>query len=152
MPFPVIDFMAMVGRQQLCQSVQLAKSSPSLMLQVVDMKGAKLLCDVAHGATWPVVIVQVQQNVFQAVHGMAHSSIRATCRLVSARFVWHDLARDIGNWCHDYQTCQRGKVTKQPAAPLQECFSHVHVDLVGPLPPSEKGHVYRLTIIDRATR
>jgi hypothetical protein len=45
---------------------------PHLMLQLVDMQGAKLLCDVARGTTWPVVIVQDQQNVFQAVHGMAH--------------------------------------------------------------------------------
>jgi hypothetical protein len=90
MPFPAIDFMAMAGSQQLCQSVQ---------LQVVDMQGAKLLCDVARGATWPVVIVQdQQQNIFQALRGMAHPGICATCRLISARFVWHDLARDIGNW------------------------------------------------------
>ncbi len=31
-------------------------------------------------------------------------------------------------------------------------FSHVHVDLVGPLPASSDGHVYLLTIIDRSTR
>jgi transposase InsO family protein len=31
-------------------------------------------------------------------------------------------------------------------------FSHVHVDLVGPLPASSEGHAYLLTIIDRSTR
>jgi len=31
-------------------------------------------------------------------------------------------------------------------------FSHVHVDLVGPLPASSEGHVYLLTIIDRSTK
>jgi transposase InsO family protein len=31
-------------------------------------------------------------------------------------------------------------------------FSHVHVDLVGPLPTSSDGHVYLLTIIERSTR
>jgi hypothetical protein len=31
-------------------------------------------------------------------------------------------------------------------------FSHVHVDIVGPLPPSSKGHTYLLTMLDRATR
>jgi transposase InsO family protein len=29
-------------------------------------------------------------------------------------------------------------------------FSHMHVDLVGPLPASSDGHVYLLTIIDRS--
>ncbi len=28
----------------------------------------------------------------------------------------------------------------------------MHVDLIGPLPPSEEGHMYLLTIIDRTTR
>jgi transposase InsO family protein len=47
---------------------------------------------------------------------------------------------------------------KQPAAPLHPIpvparkFSHVHVDLVGPLPASFNGHVYLMTIIDRLSR
>ena len=31
-------------------------------------------------------------------------------------------------------------------------FSHVHVDLVGPLPVSAEGYRYLLTIVDRTTR
>ncbi len=31
-------------------------------------------------------------------------------------------------------------------------FSHVHVNLVGPLPAYSDGHVYLLTIIDSSTR
>jgi transposase InsO family protein len=60
--------------------------------------------------------------------------------------------------CQDCQWCQRGKIHKQPAAPLHAIpvpalkFSHVHVGLVGPLPASSDGHVYLLTIIDRSTR
>jgi hypothetical protein len=60
----------------------------------------------------------------------------------------------MGAWCRDCQTCQRGKVTKQPAAPLQvfptpaKRFTHVHVDLVGLLPVSLEGYVHILTIID----
>jgi hypothetical protein len=118
-PFPAIDFVAMAHRQCQFQSVQLAKASTSLQLQLVDVQGTRLLCDVAHGATRPVVPLHDQRGGFQAVHGVAHPGIRATRRLVSARFVWHGLARDVGNWCRDCQTCQHGKVTKQLAAPLQ---------------------------------
>jgi transposase InsO family protein len=35
--------------------------------------------------------------------------------------------------------------------PIQR-FSHVHVDLVGPLPVSADGYAYLLTAIDRSTR
>jgi hypothetical protein len=51
-----------------------------------------------------------------------------------------------------------GKVTKQPAVPLQPIpipgrrFCHIHQDLVGPLPASREGHTHILTIIDRTTR
>ena len=31
-------------------------------------------------------------------------------------------------------------------------FSHVHVDIVGPLPPSREGYTHLLTMIDRSTR
>ncbi len=128
------------------------------MLKTVNVQGAHLLCDFSRGATRPVVPVQDRRAVFLAMHGVAHPGIRATRRLVSARFVWHGLAKDVGGWCRDCLTCQRGKVTKQPAAPLQDFpipgkrFSHVHVDLVGPLPTSAEGHMYLLTVIDRSSR
>ena len=53
--------------------------------------------------------------------------------------------------------CQRGKVHKhvhlQPAEILvpHRRFTHIHVDLVGTLPPS-RGHTYLFTIIDRTSR
>ncbi len=34
---------------------------------------------------------------------------------------------------------------------LARKFSHVHVDLIGPLPTSSDGHVYLLSIMDRLT-
>jgi hypothetical protein len=49
-------------------------------------------------------------------------------------------------------------MAKQPRALVQPIpissrrFSHVHVDLVGPLPAPEAGILYIFTIIDRTTR
>jgi transposase InsO family protein len=49
-------------------------------------------------------------------------------------------------------------VTSQPAAPVQPIqvparrFSHIHVDLVGPLPVAADGSTYLLTIFNRSTR
>jgi transposase InsO family protein len=157
-PLPAMDFAAMAKRQLTCPMVQLEKSSPTLQIRPVQVQGSELLCDVARGATRPLAPSADRAAVFQAIHGVAHPGIRATRRLISARFVWRGMAKDINAWCRDCQTCQRGKVTKQPAAPLQKFpvpskrFSHVHVDLVGPLLSSEDGHVYLLTIIDRSTR
>ena len=99
-----------------------------------------------------------RRAVFEAVHNVAHPGIRATRRMISGRFVWKGIGRDVAAMCRDCQQCQRGKVHKQPAAPLHPIavparrFSHVHADLVGPLPASAEGHVYLLTVVDRSTR
>jgi hypothetical protein len=49
-------------------------------------------------------------------------------------------------------------VTSQPKAAVQPIavpltrFSHLHLDLVGPLPTSAEGYNHLLTIVDRSTR
>ncbi|GFY53534.1 transposon Ty3-I Gag-Pol polyprotein [Trichonephila inaurata madagascariensis] len=50
------------------------------------------------------------------------------------------------------QKVQRHTVSPiQPFAPTVERFQHVHIDLVGPFPPSD-GFTFLLTCIDRYTR
>jgi transposase InsO family protein len=103
----------------------------------------------------PLVPAAFRSAVFAAIHGLAHPGIRATRRLVSSRFVWRGCAADTAGWCRD---CQRGKVTWQPAAATQSIpvperrFTHLHVDLVGPLSTSTEGFKYLFTITDRSTR
>jgi hypothetical protein len=157
-PAAGISFQRMAANQASCPSpVQAAKSS-SLSVRTVQVEGASLLCDVARGITRPLVPLVDRPAVFHAIHSVAHPGIHATRRMVSACFVWKGLGRDVAAMCRKCQYCQRGNVHKQPAAPLQAIpvparkFSHVHVDLVGPLPASSDGHVYLLTIIDRSTR
>ncbi len=68
------------------------------------------------------------------------------------------MSRDVVEWCKDCQSCASGKVTRhihlpvQPIAIPDRRFSHIHVDLVGPLPPSAEEFTHILTIIHRTTR
>jgi IS30 family transposase len=61
------------------------------------------------------------------------------------------------NWSKNYILCQSSKVHKHVSGPLgkfipsKERFEHVHIDIVGRLPPSD-GANYLLTCIDRFTR
>ncbi|RWS19096.1 hypothetical protein B4U80_03243, partial [Leptotrombidium deliense] len=65
--------------------------------------------------------------------------------------------KDITVWCRCCIACQQSKIwrhtksqfTKFP--PPDARFSHIHIDIVGPLPMSE-GFSYCLTIVDRFTR
>ncbi len=131
-------------------------ASPALQVRRLQIHGADVLCDVSTGVARPMVPAACRSAVFAAIHGLAHPGIRATRCLVSSRFVWHGCA--VAGWCRDCQTCQRGKVTRQPAAATQSIpvperrFTHLHVDLVGPLPTSAEGFKYLFTIIDRSTR
>jgi Integrase core domain len=78
--------------------------------------------------------------------------------MVSARFVWRGMAADIAAWWRNCQGCARGKVLTHVKSPVKNIpipaarFSHVHLDLVGPLPTSAEGFTHLLTMIDRTTR
>ena len=64
------------------------------------------------------------------------------------------MAANVTRWCRDCQFCQRAKVTKQPRAAVQAIpipnrrFSHIHIDLVGPLPHSPEGANHLFTMVD----
>jgi transposase InsO family protein len=68
------------------------------------------------------------------------------------------MKRDIATWVRDCQACSRAKVTGQPPAAVNpipvpsQCFSHIHMDFVGPLTTSKEGFRYLFTIIDRTRR
>jgi len=78
--------------------------------------------------------------------------------MLSSRFVWPGLATDTKTWCRECLECGRGKVVGQETTKVEKInipkqrFSHIHLDLVGPLPVTEKGNRYLVTAIDRTTR
>jgi hypothetical protein len=123
----------------------------------MDYRGANLLCDLSTGSPRPLVPATWQKHVFLAVHTLAHPGCRATRRLISSRYVWRGCAAMISSWCRECRGCARGKPGCNVPTPvdsipiLEQRFSHVHVDLVGPLPPSARGHTHLLTIVDRNT-
>ncbi|XP_033114325.1 ATP-dependent RNA helicase DDX1-like [Anneissia japonica] len=64
---------------------------------------------------------------------------------------------DVRAWAKCCVRCQKTKVYRRTVTPLGTFatsdirFDHVHIDLVGPLPPAD-GNTYLLTCIDRFTR
>jgi hypothetical protein len=105
----------------------------------------------------PSVPISFQKQVFEHVHSLGHPGIQATRRLLSSRFVWSHMAADIAIWTCQCLACQKAKIHTHiappaTAIPIPECrFAHIHVDIVGPLPPSQ-GFTHIFTIVDRTTR
>ena len=98
-----------------------------------------------------------RKRLFNHFHNISHPGKRALQKLISDRFFWPSMNKDIRTWTQHCIPCQKTKVhrhTKSSQGTFATpdcCFTYVHVDIVGPLPTSNK-HSYILTMIDRFTR
>lgn len=133
-------------------------SNWGLQLEVVVFDSSTtLLCVVSTGVPRPVIPAGWRRQVFDTIHGLSHPGTKASQKPVAAKFVWHGLKKDLRDRSNTCVECQRAKVHRHTKAPLEQFpvlehrFSHVNVDLVGPL-PSLHGCVYLLTMVDRTTR
>ena len=87
-----------------------------------------------------------------------HMGRDKTARRIQQRFYWPTLFKDVAEYCRSCPDCQktdsRGQ-RKMPLVPLpiiQEPFSRIAMDIVGPLPRSRKGNRYILVVCDYSTR
>jgi hypothetical protein len=101
-----ISYHKMAANQANCPSTMQATKSSSLTVRSVQLEGASLLCDVARGITRPLMPLVDRPAVFQAIHSVAHPGICATRRMMSARFVWKGMGKDMAAMCRDCQQCQ----------------------------------------------
>ena len=113
-----------------------------------------MICDVSTSIIRPWVPLDFRRRVFDGLHGLSHPGPRPSQRLISARFVWSGLKKDVRQWCRSCHSCQSSKIARHITAPVvrfapaERRFGSVHVDLVGPLPPSQ-GIKYLFTMVDR---
>ena len=115
--------------------------------------GVELLCDVSRGGVRLLVPLVDWPAVFAAFHGLAHAGTRATKRLIAARVMWRGLNSDVAAWVKNCQQCERAKAATQHTAAVQPIaiparrFTHIHVDIVGPLPAATCGSRYLFTVV-----
>ncbi|GFX31177.1 hypothetical protein TNCV_2026791 [Trichonephila clavipes] len=91
-------------------------------LKPCQISDHNLICDTSTGTPRPFVPTTFRKLIFEHLHNLSHPGIAATTKFICSRYVW-PYAR----------------------------FSHIHIDIVGPLPPSD-GFQYLLTMIDRFSR
>ncbi|GBL92522.1 hypothetical protein AVEN_174778-1 [Araneus ventricosus] len=125
----------MAEEQQTDPELQdiLSANTTSLVLQPLPVgePPVTLHCDVSLGRIRPFVPENFRREVFTNLHSLSHPGIRASC--------------------------QQAKVSRHTRSKLSHFvppsarFEHVHIDLVGPLPPSE-GFRYCLTCVDRFSK
>ncbi|GBN03486.1 Gag-Pol polyprotein [Araneus ventricosus] len=156
---PGADFQQMALAQTTDEELQtLLKSNIGLKLQLLPIDNeCALYCDTSTNRIRPYVPQEFRKRVFDAFHSLSHPGTKATLRLLRYRYVWKNMAQDTTAWCRACLDCQKSKVFKPTKTPLGSFklvdtrFPHVHIDVVGLLPPSRNNR-YLLTCIDRFTR
>jgi hypothetical protein len=110
-PATGVSFHKIAANHASCPStLQVAKPS-SLSVRTVQVEGASLRCDVACGITRPLVPAEDRPAVFHAIHNVAHPGIRATRRMLSARFVWKGVGKDVAAMCRHASSVRGARFT-----------------------------------------
>ncbi|GFX44835.1 hypothetical protein TNCV_1901481 [Trichonephila clavipes] len=155
-----IDYDCIAETQQTDQELHtLIASGTSLELKKVTFPNSstEIMCDLSTGTARPYIPKQHHQDVFSAMHNLSHPGIRRSVHLMKQRFVWPSISSDVAKRARHCLARQKSKIhrhTRSPLSSFQEPsqrFDHVHLDLIGPLPPSN-GYTYCLTMIDRFSK
>lgn len=142
--------------QELLQR-QDEKSKYSLKEIDLPLSLGKLWCDVSTGQNRPFIPEPFRRAIFEQLHSLSHPGIRGTRKLVTSRYFWPSVNKDVNHWTRSCIPCQRAKFVRHVRSPVGKFkapssrFEHIHIDLVGPLPCSN-GFTSILTVVDRFTR
>lgn len=116
-----------------------------------------IYCEMSTSKARPYLPIDFRKVAFNSIHDLSHPGSKVTRKLVTERYFWPDMNRDIGIWAKTCVHCQRAKVNRHTASqhgtfPNVERFEHVHIDIIGPLPITPNGDRYCVTVVDRYTR
>lgn len=108
------------------------------------------------GCPRPILPPELRKKTFDSIHSLHHPGNHKTYDLLHTRCIWPYMRRDIKRWCKECVPCQENKISRHTRPPIIRFptgnrFEVLHIDLVGPLPMSQK-KTYILTMIDRKTR
>ena len=142
---------------QMTDSEVLAAQGHKSFKLVEIQPGTRIVCKVDNDGARPLVPASLRRAIFDSYHQLSHPGQKAMRKLLSKRYHWSRLVSDVDQWVKTCSECQQSKITRHTVIPPRQIempqrrFSHIHIDIVGPLKPSN-GFKYLLTIIDRFTR
>ena len=119
--------------------------------------GTAVWSDVAVTQAGVLVPVEFQRVVFDSLHQFTHRGTKAGITLIKRSYWWHGLGNAISKWTKACESCQNANVHVHTKSLLERLlapckrFSHIHIDLIGPLNLACEGKNVLLTVIDRWT-
>ena len=117
-----LDASSLSKFQTICSSVQEMKLNPSLTVISHSVGASDIFCDISTGSLRPLVPLKLCHKLFEQLHSISLPGVRAFKRLISSKFVWPGMSRDVGLWAKSCIPCQKSKIS-----------THVH-STVSPIP------------------
>lgn len=158
-----LELKALVELQRNDDEIQRLMSKASkdskYLLKEIDLplSMGKIWCDVSTGRNRPFVPEPLRRAIFEQLHSLSHPGIKGTRKLITSRYFWPSVNKDVNHWTRCCIPCQKSKVHRHTKSSLGKFaipsarFEHIHIDLVGPVPISN-GYTNILTVVDRFTR
>ncbi|GBM30033.1 Transposon Ty3-G Gag-Pol polyprotein [Araneus ventricosus] len=150
-----IDYDQIADAQTQDEELKSLKTITSLNLKQYPLPlGKYLWCDTSTSKIPPYIPQAFRKQIFHHIHGLSHPGIKSTIKLMNSKFIWPSIKKDVQLWTRTCIPCQKAKINRHTKTKLGEFevpsgrFCVVHIDLIGPLPPS-RGNIYCLTCIDR---
>lgn len=87
-----------------------------------------------------------------------HLGIQKNTLKIRQSFMWHGMTRDIELFVKSCNVCNQNKRANVKAKAALGSYhagfpgDRVHIDLLGPFTPSDKGNQYILVIVDQFTK
>ncbi|XP_048252488.1 uncharacterized protein LOC125380443 [Haliotis rufescens] len=108
------------------------------------------------------VPISDRKSLLYAYHdskaGGCHFGRDATRQSILTKYHWPGLYQDVETYIKSCEECQKSKrwAHSKPAPmvpmPIEDNFSRLHVDILGPLPQTKDGHKYVLVAVDSFSR
>lgn len=135
----------------------LQQSNLSFKQIVLPTTNVPIYCETSTAQIRPYIPEAFRRAAFESVHNISHPGVRTTRKMMSQKYFWPAMNKDVGEWAKHCIRCQKCKIQRHTSSELVEFqpatrFQHIHADIVGPLTTTEQGHRYLITMIDRCTR
>lgn len=152
-----IDWHEVEKYQKSDSELKRLKANKSLKIELIHFpnKNIKIYCDISTGKQRPFMPLKFRKTIFESFHNISHPGKNTTRKLISANYIWENMNKDVNEMSETCLQCQRAKIHRHTKSQFGEFmptgrFSHLHIDLVGPLPTSQNKR-YIITMIDRCT-
>ncbi|CAB0000709.1 unnamed protein product [Nesidiocoris tenuis] len=96
----------------------LDSGSSSVQLKKLAFDDSSLYCDISTSQIRPFVPTPLRSLIFRHFHGISHAGGRESSGLISSRFVWPSMHRDIKRWVRECILCQKSKIQRHGKTPL----------------------------------